>query len=149
MSESSTGCVQAKEVEVGKSELTVTPRIQIHNIANPYIYNSKKALILFLELLLVKYLDCENAIFGDSPSDVSIEPHHSRCDFVLHVEALVPVWVQSLLDHTRRPGLLSIDRGDGKRIWKACDLLVGLASSLLPEARTEDISFVQAISRDN
>lgn len=67
----------------------------------------------------------------------------------LHVKALVPVWVQSLLDHARRPGLLSVDRGDGKRIRKACRLLAELSSSELPRERTEDISFVQAIGSDD
>lgn len=68
---------------------------------------------------------------------------------VLHVETLVPVRVQSLLDHARRSSLLSIDSGDRKGIWKACSLLAELFSSQLPEERTEDISLVQAISRDN
>lgn len=44
-----------------------------------------------------------------------------------HVEALIPVRVQCLLDDTRSVGLLCIDGDDGERVWQTKDLALGQA----------------------
>ena len=40
----------------------------------------------------------------------------------IHIEILVPVGVERLLDHARRVGLFSIYSDDRKRVWEPEDL---------------------------
>lgn len=48
--------------------LTVAARVQVYGAANADVDDTEEALILLLELLLVKYLDRKNAVFGSSPA---------------------------------------------------------------------------------
>jgi hypothetical protein len=43
----------------------------------------------------------------------------------LHVKALVPVWIQSLLDDTGGVSLLCVNSNDGKGVWKTKDVALG------------------------
>lgn len=66
----------------------------------------------------------------------------------VHVEALIPVGVQRLLDYARRARLLAIDGGHGEGIRESCT-----AVSKVPHQRrgrpTEHITLVEAIGSDN
>ncbi|GAT29215.1 phosphatidylserine decarboxylase Psd2 [Aspergillus luchuensis] len=42
------------------------PEEGIYNIADPHIDHTEETLVLLLELLLVKDLDCEDTVFIDS-----------------------------------------------------------------------------------
>lgn len=48
-------------------QLTITSDIQIYDTPYSDIDDSEEALILLLELLLVKYLNCQYAFFCSSP----------------------------------------------------------------------------------
>ena len=65
----------------------------------------------------------------------------------VHVETLVPVGVQRLLDDARGARLLAIDRGHGEGIREACRACVSAVSVLgtQGQVRTEDIALVEAI----
>jgi hypothetical protein len=60
----------------------------------------------------------------------------------LHVEALIPVGIQRLFDHTRSPCLFAIDRGDSEWVGKPCCLLADPPSPLSFLLLTEDIPLV-------
>ena len=102
---------------------TITTRIEVYHRPYADIYDSEKALVLFLELLLVEYLNRQNTLLIHSPvlyisfmlERLTAEPRHD-----VHVEALVPVGVQRLLDNARRPRLFAIDCGHGEGIREAC-----------------------------
>lgn len=52
---------------------TISASVQINNATNPDIYDTKKALIFLLKLLLVEYLHSQDTVLSDSPStDISI-----------------------------------------------------------------------------
>lgn len=69
----------------------------------------------------------------------------------VHIEALVPVGVQRLLDDARGARLLAIDRGHSEGIREACSACVSVGSVRREEGvargqvRTEDIALVEAI----
>jgi hypothetical protein len=112
-------------------QYTISTSVQVHNIANSDIDHAEKTLVLLLEFLLVKYLNRQNAILGDSSRLLSAcHTDNNRCPCVLQIEALVPVWIQGLLNHTRRPSLLAIDGGDRKGIGKAWSLLDRVSPNL-------------------
>jgi hypothetical protein len=50
---------------------TISAHVQVNHITNADIDDSQEALILLLEFLLVKDLDRKDAVFRDSPSDMS------------------------------------------------------------------------------
>lgn len=50
-----------------KLDPTITAGIEVDDIADSYVDDAEKALILLLELLLVEDLHREDAVFGDSP----------------------------------------------------------------------------------
>jgi hypothetical protein len=52
---------------------TIAARVQVNHRPYTDVYDSQKALVLLLELLLVKDLNCQNALFVDSPApDISV-----------------------------------------------------------------------------
>ena len=98
---------------------TITTCVKIDNIANADIDDSKEALVLLLELLLVKDLNGENAVLSGSPSLV-LPRAAPGCDrSYAHIKDLVPVRVERLLDNRSGPGLFATNRGDSERVGKA------------------------------
>lgn len=49
-------------------------------------------------------------------------PEIPLCKSGVHVEALVPIWVQRLLDYDRCLRLLPVDGRDSERIGKPCNV---------------------------
>lgn len=72
---------------------------------------------------------------------------------LVHIEALIPVWIQRLLDDACRPRLLATNRRNREGIRESCSPASAtvLASIFSPAAArlTEDISLVQAICRND
>lgn len=105
------------------SSITVSASVKINDGANADVDDTKKALILLLELLLVKYLYRQYTVLSHSPAR-SISIFRSFWPPVLgydaHIKALIPVRVERLLDHTRRSRLLPVYRGYGEGVRKAC-----------------------------
>ena len=141
---------------------TVAPRIEVDDRPYADIDDAEEALVLLLELLLVKDLDCEHALFVDPPAlYISIYPglyctalydtalHGTGAWADVHVETLVPVGVQRLLDDARGARLLAIDRGHGEGIREACSACVSVVSVWTIRVRTEDIALVEAIGGNN
>lgn len=83
----------------------ISTSVQVDDRPYADVDDAEESLVLLLEFLLVEDLDRENAFFVHS-----------------HVEALVPVGVQRLLDDARGARLLAIDRGHGKWVRKAEDI---------------------------
>lgn len=99
---------------------TITAGVKINNAANSNIDDTQEALVLFLELLLVEDLDREDALLGHpSVCPLARHNHDGQRGDAVQVEALVPVWVQCLFDHTRRLGLLAADGSNSEGVWKA------------------------------
>jgi len=133
-------------------ELTVATNIKVNDAAYAHIDHAQETLVLFLELFLVKDLNRQYTLIGCPPellvsiclvSTPPVSPPDS------HVKALVPVRVQSLLDHTSRSGLLATDSRHGERVGEACNQIVSVPVSGIPLREpplTKDISLVQAIS---
>jgi hypothetical protein len=95
--------VISRLLEIAGEHLVISVRPKLwHDIANTNVDHSQEALVLLLELLLIKHLNSEDAAF------VRIE-----------IKALVPVWVQSSLADARRLGLFAVDRCDRKGIGEA------------------------------
>lgn len=58
-----------------RGSLTVSPRIKVDHAPYAHVYDTEKALVLLLELLLVKYLYRQHAVLGHPPTQhVSIVP---------------------------------------------------------------------------
>lgn len=101
---------------------TITTDVQINDTAESDIDDTEESLVLFLELLLVEYLNCKDAFLGRFPV---VRVSLSRALRVTatanaQVKALIPVRIQRLFDDTRRFGLLAIDGRDGEGVRKAC-----------------------------
>jgi len=121
------------------SEHFVTTHLQINNIPDSDVDDTKETLILLFKFLLIKYLDCEDTIFID-----------------FQIERFIPVRVQRFLDHRRRVGLFTANGGHRKGIWESwrsievCQFELRSDASLGPEEnRTKYIPLVQPIRRDN
>ena len=65
-SDQSTETETRTENDWGERANTISANIKIDDISDPDVDNAQEALILLLKLLLVKDLDREDAIFGDS-----------------------------------------------------------------------------------
>jgi hypothetical protein len=129
---------------------TVTAGVQVDDRAYADIDNSEEALVLLLELLLVEDLHREDALFVDLPALLSAWSGVYSVEYDVHVEALVPVGVQRLLDDARGARLLAIDRGHGEGIGEACIACIsGMSPDLSEGAPTEDIALIETIGRDN
>jgi len=87
--------------EIARKHL-IPARVEVYHRPYADIDDAQEALVLLLELLLVKDLNREDALFVH-----------------FHVEALVPVGVQRLLDDARGARLLAIDRGHGEGVRKS------------------------------
>ena len=102
---------------------TVTADVEINDRPDPDVYDSQKSLVLLLKLFLIEDLDGKDTIFIRPPM-AQLEctlAQHQR--FALHIETLVPVWIQCLFNHGRGSGLFARYRADRKRVWKSCSLL--------------------------
>lgn len=104
---------------------TITTHGKINDISDPNIDDTKEALVLLFELLLIEDLDRQNAILVDSPIS-TIEPlitSPRSSDQVGHhhvqVEGLIPVRIQSLLNHRSRMGLFAPYRSHGEWIGES------------------------------
>lgn len=87
--------------EIAREHL-VSASVKIYYRPDADVDDTQEALVLLLELLLVKYLNRQDAFFVHS-----------------HVEALVPIGVQRLLDDARGARLLAIDGGYGEGVGKS------------------------------
>ena len=113
---------------------TVSASVKIYYRPDADVDDTQEALVLLLELLLVKYLNRQDAFFVHSPIPcVSVERKRRRvwlwwraCN--VHVEALVPIGVQRLLDDARGARLLAIDGGYGEGVGKSCGACVSDAT---------------------
>jgi hypothetical protein len=75
---------------------------------------------------------------------VELGPRH------IHIEALIPVRIQRLLDHASGACLLAIHRCNGERVRESCVVCQrGSCEGCLARAYTEDIAFVEAISSND
>lgn len=100
------------------SRRTVTSHLQIDDIGDTNVDNAQEALIPLLELALVEDLyRNDGRVFHGSAKTVRRELN--RCLGSLHVKALIPVRIQSLLDHACSMCLLSIHSDDRKRVRQA------------------------------
>ena len=104
--------------------LTITTGIKVDYTANAYIDNAQEALVLLLEFLLVEDLHCEDALFGDFPDLISVLVwKYDRQQVHIHVKALIPVGIQSLLDDSGRARLLTTNGRDGEGVRESCNML--------------------------
>ena len=103
------------------SKRTVTTHVEVKNIADTNVDDAEEALITFLELALVKDLNGDDRRLFDHTARNS-DTSKINIDNDVHVETFVPVRVQSLLDNTRRVGLLSIYSDDRKGVGQTENL---------------------------
>jgi len=108
--------------------LTITTGIQIHHTSHAHVHHAEKALVLFLEFLLVEDLYCEDALLVDSPSieSASYVPHLTPAALHAHIEAFIPVRIQCLLDYAGCFRLLAADGSDREGIGESCIEAVSL-----------------------
>jgi hypothetical protein len=91
----------------------------VHYIPYAKIYNTKKALVFFLELFLVKDLYRKYARFIGVAWNTPISfEGRNIFGYGLQEETLIPVWVQCTLNNWSSPRLLAIYSDDCKRIGK-------------------------------
>ena len=129
---------------------TITTSVEIHDVAHPDVDYAEEALVLLLELLLVEYLNRDDAVLGYPPiSLVSVRPIRQIRWQALQVKAFVPVGIQRLLYHTRRPCLLSVDCRNRERVREAWAKRQQAACPPRWSVPTEDISFVEAVGSNN
>ena len=97
----------------------MTPEFEIQDIANPYVHHTQKALVSSLKLFLVEYLNChDRGVLHKAVNDKSVDEQTWEVR-AIHVEAFVPVWIESLLHHTRRMSLFRIYSDHCERIRKS------------------------------
>jgi hypothetical protein len=96
--------------------LTVTPHIKIEHCADLYVDDTKEALILLLELLLIEDLDSNDASVGDL--SIGIQIRKGEYIYILlslsslsdiQVEAFIPIRVQGFLHNSGCMRLFTID----------------------------------------
>lgn len=72
-------------------------------------------MVLLLELLLVKDLNGEYAVFIGAPGSVSVFAYYSQHALTnIHVKGFIPVWVQGLLDDLGGLGLFPTNGRNGE-----------------------------------
>jgi hypothetical protein len=99
---------------------TVSASVEVDNASNSNVHHPEKALVLLLELFLVEYLHGEYALLIYAPVRMSVSAAAvAQCASNIHIKAFVPVGIERLLDHTRRPRLLAADRGDREGVWES------------------------------
>lgn len=75
--------------QTGPILLTLLVIREINHISNPDIYDTQEPLVLLLELLLIKYLNREDAFLGRTPglllasfpTDITIRTYKSKLSF--------------------------------------------------------------------
>jgi hypothetical protein len=97
---------------------TIATGIEVDHVTHADVDNSQEALVLLLELLLVKDLNCQNTVFCGSP-DMGSVGEHACCSGDIHIKHFIPVWVECFLYDRGRARLLTPNRGDGKWIGKS------------------------------
>lgn len=107
--------------------LTVATKFQVQDIADLYVDYTEEALIASFEFALIEYLHSDNRGVLDGAMQSEAE---KWCDSRVeikgsHVEVLVPVRVESLLDNTRRMRLLGIDCNYREGVWETEDISLG------------------------
>ena len=106
----------------------MTAQFQINNICDSNVHDAEEPLIAFLELALVKNLNGDNGRLLDV---TGAEGEVMKMDVFeggrrgLHIEALVPIGIQSLPNDASRVGLLRIDRNDCEWVRETKDLALG------------------------
>lgn len=101
-------------------EPTVAAHIQVDDATDSNIDHAEKPLILLLELLLIEDLNGQNGVFVGFPVWTSVWARvDGRAWDNAHIKALIPVWVQGLLDDASGMGLFSVDRSNSERIREA------------------------------
>ena len=83
-------------------------------------------MVLLLELLLIKDLNGEDAVFVRAPGGVSALAYYSYHALTnIHIECFIPVWVQGLFDDLSGLGLFPTNGRNGERVGKAWSMSVG------------------------
>jgi hypothetical protein len=106
---------------------TIPTSVQVDDIADSDIDYTEESLILLLELLLVKYLQCQHTVFRNSTAAThqhTISKYLQIGGASVQIEALIPVGIEGLLDHAGGSCLLAVDRRDCEWIREACGGLV-------------------------
>ena len=111
---------------------TVTAQFQINDICDSDVHNAEEPLITLLEFALVKNLDGDDRrvldIAGMWKEGKTMRMNEFEGGWRgSHIEALVPIGIQSLPDDAGRMGLLCIHRDHREWIREAKDLALGQA----------------------
>lgn len=95
---------------------------ELDNVADPHVDHPQEALVLLLELLLVKYLDCQYAVLIHSAvvALARIRAAINHAGAVAQIKALVPVWTEGALGDDGSLRLLAVNGSNGERVRKAC-----------------------------
>lgn len=99
--------------------LTIFIGFEVNKVSDTNVYDAQESLILFLELFLVEYLNCQYAVFSDAPTTELALRFALICTIHVHLKRLVPVWVQGLFDDLSRLRLLAINCCYRERIREA------------------------------
>lgn len=102
---------------------TIFSRVEVHKISNADVDDTKEPLVLLLKLLLVEYLHCKYTVLSNAPAVMLVPMRVCNQRNAAHLEGLIPVWVQSLLDDLCSFCLLSIDSCDCEWVRETCGRL--------------------------
>lgn len=95
---------------------------ELNNVADPNVNHTEEALVLLLELLLVKNLNGQYAVLIHSTVVALVRiPTVRHLGIGAQIKALVPVRAEGALGHGGGLRLLAIDGRNGKWVRKACD----------------------------
>jgi len=136
--------------------LTISTNVQIKHAADAHVDHSEETLVLFLELLLVKDLNCENTLVGRAPvilisvlvsrhMPVRSATYMSKLSFQygLSVFLITPVVLVC------SPPIVATANGSGKPIHVHGEPTSCLARVWQGSPLTKDISLVQTIGSDD
>jgi hypothetical protein len=119
--------VQPRGVE---GMLTMSTDVEIKDVGHTDVNNAEKTLVPPLKFALVEDLNGDHRrVLDGAVAWLTSAPVSTRVrdkDNV-HIERLIPVRVQSLLDHRGRMSLFSIDGDNGEGIRQAKDITLGQA----------------------
>lgn len=97
--------VISRFLEISREHLIFSIGGQFYHVPYPDIDDTKETLVLFLELLLVEYLNSQDAVL-----------------IHFEIKMFVPVWVQGTLGDLCGLCLLAVDGSDGERVRKPEDI---------------------------